>query len=201
MMLYSMPCVMVRTVIYFGDSGTDLKVIQNFRQSSLTVWDSCTISRLLNQQAQSAMHKVYIETAKEILDGLQKALKSRTKAVWTTCFSVIIILFICIERTQIGISRFLVQKRIHRPEATPPSEELMDICRKLDEYPVRHLMELFHATFRTRKYPAGYNPIRDGFHADSEDDQVQDSEELVNEVRRIINDHRMRIFERRCDVC
>jgi hypothetical protein len=145
------------------------------------------------------MHRLRVEATKEILGELEKQLKTRNKKFWATGFSVIIILCICIEEAQMAVNGLVMHNnnnnRTHQPEDAPLlAEEVMDIYRKLDDYPFRHVTEFFHAIFKTQKNPSYnqvYNPIRDGFQADGDETLRQDSEGLVNEVCQIIRSYGM----------
>jgi hypothetical protein len=141
------------------------------------------------------MHELLVETTREILDELETELKTKSKGVWATCFSVIIVLCICIEEIQTAGNGFLMHMRVHQLEDAPSSKDVVEICRKLDDFAFRHMTELFHAIFKTHKYPSPtwrdhvYNPIRDGVQADGDETLRHDSKELVDEVRQIIYDH------------
>ena len=193
MTVYAMHYFMGRTITYSDDSSTN--VSRNLKRPSLSLWNSNLISHLLNRQVKFAMHKLRVETTEEIFDELEKRLKTRDKAFWATGFSVIIILCICMEEAQVAVNGLAMHKRTHQPKEAPSSEEIVDIYRKLDDYPFRHLTELFHAIFKTQKDPSPtwndnvYNPIRDGFQADSNGSLRQDAEQLVKEVRRITRDY------------
>jgi len=181
-MLYSMHYFMGRAITYSDDSST--RISHNLKKPSLKLWNSDLISPLLNRQIKFAMHKLRVETTKDIFDDFEKQLKTRKKEVWATCFSVIVILCMCMEEAQIAVNLLFVHKRTYEPKEVPPTKEVMDIYRNLDDYPFRHLTELFHATFKTQKKSL-YNPIRDGLGADGDGAILQDSVELVNEVRQI----------------
>lgn len=88
----------------------------------------------------------------------------------------------------------LMHKREFEPKEAPASEEVVEVCRKLDEKLFRHVTELFHAVFRTHKYRSSskqdsvFNPIRDGFEDESDDELRRDAKLLVYEVQHILHE-------------
>jgi hypothetical protein len=140
------------------------------------------------------MQKLRKQLTREVLDELEQKLRTRNKRAWTTCFSVIIILCICIEEGQIAMNGILMHKREFEPKEAPASEEVVEVCRKLDEKLFRHVTELFHAVFRTHKYRSSskqdsvFNPIRDGFEDESDDELRRDAKLLVYEVQHILHE-------------
>jgi hypothetical protein len=155
-----------------------------------------SISSLLERQLKSAMHKLRIETTEEVLDALETELRTKDKRVWATCFCVVVILCVCIEETQIAGVAFPMHTRVHKVKDAPSSEAVLDVCRQLDERLFRHMTELFHAIFKTHRFPSSsnnrvFNPIRDGIEDGVDNDIRCDCLKLVYEVQQIIYDHGM----------
>jgi hypothetical protein len=193
-MLHNVYYFMGRSITFTDRSAE--QVASSLRKPVLRPYERYLISRLLNRQVKSAMHSLQRDLTREVLEELEKDLKKRSKAVWATCFCVISILCICMEDVQVAINGFLLHKRVNRPEIKPTSaEECIEICRKLDDLPFDHLVRLFHGIYKTQKTPSArrndhiYNPIRDGPEIDCSEGLDQGSADLVNEIRRIINDH------------
>ena len=179
-MLHSMHYFMGRTITYSDDSSAT--ITQKLKRPSLCLWNSNVVSNLLNRQVKFAMHSLRVETTNEILKYLETQLRTRDKGFWATAFSIIIILCMCMEEAQMAMNGIVMHKRTHQNEALSP-EIMVGKCRKLDEYPFRHATELFHATFKTRKY----NPIRDGFQAGEDRTPSHDLETFVNAMRSIMH--------------
>jgi len=194
-MLYSTYYFIGRRITYAGDSGT--RIHQGLNRPMVNEWDSNLVSHLLNRQIKCAMQKLRKQLTRDVLEDLEEVLRSRRKAAWATCFSVITILCICIEEGQIAMNGILMHKRTFEPEDAPSSNEVIEACLELDAWLFRHMTELFHAVYKTHKYPSpskkksAVNPIRDGLRDESDDEFRHDCEILVLEAREILDDHGM----------
>jgi hypothetical protein len=161
------------------------------RRPSLRLCGSNLISRLLNSQVKSAMLVLLREVTQDILDELEKQIKSRERSAWTTSFSVISILCICMEDAQIAIDGFTMHNKIHGIDNNVPTlQDHIEACRKLDDLLFEHLSRLFHGVYKSNKSSSrsrkgrAYNPIRDG--AGRAD---QGSFTFVEQIRHIISDN------------
>lgn len=193
-MLYNVHYFMGRTV-KFTDKTAD-KVASTLRQPIPRRYENSLISKLLNRQIKSAMHCLLRDLTREVLEELEKDLKTRSKAVWATSFCVISIICICIEDVQVAINGLIMDMKVNSSEShIPSSKECIETCRKLDDIPFEHAVRLFHGIYKTQKAPSTYrndhiyNPIRDGARIDFKEDLDQESADLVNDVRKILRDH------------
>ena len=192
MMLYAMHYFMGRTITYTPTSATD--VLQALKKPMARTWEAKTISLPLNRQLKCVMNTLLQGLTRKIFEDLEKELKTRNTMVWATCFCTVCILCFCIEEVQIQTNGFVMHKRQHDPDGSPPSEEAIMICRKLDDLPYTHMVELFHGVFKTRKWPVVhrrdhiFNPIRDGADVDLANGVDQETVDLAEEVRQIIKD-------------
>jgi hypothetical protein len=166
---------------------------EHLRKPTAQSYDSSLVSRLLNRQIKSAMHSLRRELMREVLEGLDRELKTKSKEAWATCFCVASILCICLEEAQISMDAFTMHTRVHGAESeSPSSEATIETCRKLDELLFKHLLELFHGIYKTRqtcKPQNGgrvYNPIRDRPETDIKNGSNHESTGLVIEIRQII---------------
>jgi hypothetical protein len=171
------------------------RLTQHFPKSTARA-DKSMVSRLLNRQIKAAMHSLLREVTRNVLEDLGRDLKTRSKTVWSPCFCVIAILCICIEEVQIATNSFVTCPLAHGTRtAQPSSQATIDICRKLDNIPFVHLMDLFHGLYKTYKpltiqrNDHVYNPIRDGLEIDSSEGIGQDSVNLVNDLHKVVEDH------------
>jgi hypothetical protein len=194
--------MMLRAMYYF--TGTTLTITATskkdvgecLRKPIMRAYDSNIISRLLNRQIKSAMHALRREVMKEVLEELEKELRARSKAMWATCFCVTLILCICIEEAQTAMDAFTMHTRVHGVESDAPSSEAtIETCRKLDDLLFGHLLELFHAGYKTHdtskqcKGGRAYNPIRGKPLIDVKEGLDHESADLVNDIRQIIATH------------
>ena len=190
---------MLHAMYYF--MGTTLTITDTskecvgeyLRKPTMRPYDSNIISRLLNRQIKSAMHALRIEVMREVLEELEKELRTKSKAVWATCFCVTLILCLCIENAQTAMDAYTMHTRVHgAPNETPSSEATIETCRKLDDLLFSHLLELFHAIYKTRQDSKqynggrGYNPIRDTPKIDIKEGLDHESAGLAIEIRQII---------------
>lgn len=194
MVLYTLHYVMGRNITYSPRSGE--KVIQHLRKPTSRAYESNLISRLLSRQIKSAMHSLLREVTRDLLEDMEKDLRTRSRTTWAPCFCVISILCMCIEEVQIATNGFTLHTQVHGPHTNHPSSEAtIEICRRLDDLPFVHLMELFHGIYKTQRpltvhrNEHVYNPIRDGPEAYGLDDAGQNSIDLVNDIRKIIKKH------------
>jgi hypothetical protein len=190
-MIYAMHCFMGRTVALTKQSLE--RVIHQLRKPSLQAYQTNLISRLLNSQVKSAMHGLMREVTWDVLEKLERELKTRKKTVWATSFCVISILCISIEDAQNAIDGFgMYTKFLGANFSSFSHGDCIQACRKLDDCLFAHLKDLFHGVFRTKKaLSAGqkgyaFNPIRTGLTDFSDLDQS--SLNLINDVRRVISD-------------
>jgi hypothetical protein len=109
-------------------------------------------SRLLNRQIKYVMHKLHREITLQVLEDLERSLRSRTKDSWGPSFCTILILCLCIEGLQTAADVMVVcdiQEKGDR--ATRNRDESFDACQKLDEYPFHQCKKLFHDIYRSHK--------------------------------------------------
>jgi len=192
MMLYAMHYFMGTRITYTPTSATD--VLQALKKPMARTWEAKTISGPLNRQLKCVMNTLLHGLTRKVFEDLEKELRTRSTTVWATCFCTICILCFCIEEVQIQTNGFVMHKRQHDPDGSPPSEEAIVICRKLDDLPYAYMIELFHGVFKSRKWPMAYrqnhifNPIRDGLDMDPAKGVDQETVDLAEEVTQIIKD-------------
>ena len=190
-MIYAMHCFMGRNITLTKQSLE--RVLHQLRKPSLLAYQTNLISRLLNSQVKSAMHGLMREFTWDVLEKLERELKTRKKSVWATSFCVISILCISIEEAQNAIDRFGMYTKFLGTNVSSSSHgDCIQACRKLDDHLFAHLEELFHGVFGTKKALSvgrkgyAFNPIRTGLTDFSDLDQS--SLNLINDVRRVISD-------------
>lgn len=93
-------------------------------------------SRLLNRQLKCVMHRLHIELTREVLEGLEKSLRSRTRDAWGPSFAAILVLSLCIEGLQTAVDTFVVCDLIKEEQASKLRREMSaEACREVEEYP------------------------------------------------------------------
>jgi hypothetical protein len=125
-------------------------------------------SRLLNRQLKYVMHKLHRDITLEVLEGLERSLRSRTKDSWGASFCTILILCICIEALQSAADMMAVCDIQAKGEAAEYSRDQSYLaCEALDEYPFRQCTKLFHDIYRSHKDGNGggrkekaFNPLK-----------------------------------------
>jgi hypothetical protein len=194
MMLHATYIFMATTLTIIESSKKFLN--DHLRKPTRSSCDSSIASRLLNRQIKSAMHALRQQLIREVLEELEKDLKTRSKAVWAPCFCVALILCMCVEEGQIAMDAFAMHTRVLGAEQDAPSSQAtIESCRKLDDLLFSHLVKLFHGVYKTHQStkPHGngrnYNPIRDGPEIDANESLDQESADLVFEFRQIMADH------------
>lgn len=193
-MLYA-TYIFIATTLTITESSKKF-LSDHLRKPARSSYDSNLASRLLNRQIKSAMHGLRQQLMREVLEELEKELKTRSKAVWVPCFCIALIICMCVEEGQIAMDAFAMHTRVLGAEQDAPSSQAtIESCRKLDDLLFSHLLQLFHGVYRThqstKQHGNGriYNPIRDGPEIDVNGSLDQESADLVFEFRQIMADH------------
>jgi hypothetical protein len=159
-------------------------------------YDFEVTSKILNRQLKHAMHLVLQDTTRDVLDRLERELKTRTKESWAPCFCTILILCICIEELQIAVDGFAVHQATRRSKTNGFSRASgFETSRRLDDLLYNNCKTLFHAIHNSYKSRAGrrnekggFNPIRDTYDVNEKDGVTQAMHDLVGEVHEILGD-------------
>jgi hypothetical protein len=148
--------------------GSAWKVLQSV-QTFGTPLEPFLSSRLLNRQIKYVMHKLHREITKEVLDGLEKSMRQRTKDSWGPSLCTILLLSLCIEDLQTAADTFVVcdiRKSTNEGIASSYTREQSNAaCQALDKYPFQQCTKLFHDIYRSHKESGrakegGFNPFR-----------------------------------------
>jgi hypothetical protein len=184
---------MSRIITFTKDSAK--KVIDSLQRPMQRPYKQSRSSKLLMHQIKREMHGLQYEMTMKVLEGLEKELKSRSRANWATSFCVILILCMCMELTQVALDGAVVQAILEKRGSNKLSESREDgfaICRQLDYRVFEECKEIFHIVHKSKpgrnERGGRFNPIRDGIDGDTS--QGIDEEQLVNDVRQIMTDHR-----------
>jgi hypothetical protein len=191
MALHAMHYFMGRSIATVDGTGRD--ACNSLHNSPLLPYDLEKGPKLLIRQIKHSMHSLLQETTREVLDALEKELKTRSKASWAPCFRTIAILCICIEELQVAIDGFVVQKITQKRESKCTSrEDAHDIARKLDDLFYTDCKTLFHDIYRScrtkkgRKYEQSFNPIRDGVKVDQDEGNLLGLQALIGDIHEIL---------------
>lgn len=194
MMLHAIYKFMATTITITESSKGQLS--DYLRKPAMIEYDSSIACRLLNRQIKSTMHALRERLMREVLEELEKELRTRSKAVWAPCFCVALILCMCVEEAQIAMDAFAMHTRaLGAMQDAPSSQTTIESCRKLDDLLFNHLLDLFHGVYKTHQTSKPqrscrvYNPIRDGPETNIKEGLDQKSADLVSEFRGIIADH------------
>lgn len=194
MMLYTMHYFMGRLLTITNGSGRE--AFDGLRSPPLLDYDFRLTSKLLNRQLKSAMYLLMQETTREVLGGLEKLLKRRTKASWAPCFCTLLILCICAEELQVAVDGFALHK-ITRNDKTNfiSREDGVETSRKLDDLLYGDCKTLFHGIYKSHKPKQGqraeqlFNPIRDGMKVDGEEGMTPAMNDLVEDIVKVLDIH------------
>jgi hypothetical protein len=182
---------MTTSIIYTSSCAERLP--RCLRAPNFRNWGTSHISGILNKQIKSTMSTLLHESTRELLEKLEKALKEKSRKAWADCFSTICILFLCAEEVQIATQGFIMHNIVNDSGGPTSSNDGVETCRSLDDYPFTHLMELFHGVYHSRKKPNPsrpghvFNPLRDGVETYSSDGLDQSSVDLINGVRLLVS--------------
>jgi hypothetical protein len=152
-------------------------------------------SRLLSRQIKYAMHKLHRDILKDVLEGLEKSMRARTKDTWGASFCTILLLAVCIEGLQTAADTFVVcdiEKSSRAGISSQYSrEKSFEACQNLDDYPFHQSTRLFHDIYRSHKDSnsggkEGFNPLR-SLPAGVERDLDAPTREMVKEINWLLN--------------
>jgi len=153
-------------------------------------------SRLLNRQIKYVMHKLHREIVKEVLEGLEKSMRSRTKDSWGPSFCAILVLCLCMEDLQTVADTFVVSDIEKEGLKGLVSEFTRDqsfkACLSVDEYPFQQCTKLFHEIYRSHKQAntgvsdGAFNPIQSGAGIDAKAGWDKPTDDMVLSIRHII---------------
>ena len=160
-------------------------------------------SKLLNRQIKFVIHTIHRELTKDVLEGIERLLRSRTKSSWPFTFTTIIMLCLGVEDLQIAAQAFATtQNSIEGLRL----ESANKACSSLEEFPINTLIRLFHDIYRTNRGmsrgkigPAqekGFNPLA-AKPAPGDSSGLDDpaAEKMVAEFRQMVADLRKSFCE------
>ena len=194
-MLHAIHYFMGRIITFTKDSAKN--AIAQIRTPMQLPYQHSLTNRLINRQIKQVMYEILQELTRDVLEGLEKELRTRSKASWAATFCVILILSICVEAVQVATDAFIVQALIKGADTIGKAtrDTGIEISRSLDDLLFKHYTELFHLIYRTsrpkhgHRNERGFNPIRDGVDIDEKEGINNSTEHLVNDIRKIIKDH------------
>jgi len=147
-------------------------------------------SRLLEGQIKYIVNKMHRDIVSEVLEGLERSMRSRTKDSWPISFSAILLLSMCIEELEVSAVNSALSSD---PTTTNP---VLGACRSLEEYPFKTCTKLFHDIYKTHKEASGgsresgFNPFREcdvgKEHAIWSPDLNQPATKMVRELHQMI---------------
>jgi hypothetical protein len=154
-------------------------------------------SRLLSRQVKYAMHKLHREITMDVLEGLEKSMRSRTRDSWGPSFCAILMLCLCIDGLQIAADTFIVcdweKCRREGVESQYIRNQSVEACQALDEYPFQQCTRLFHDIYRSHKEgnggerKEGFNPLRCLREVDATIGLDQATDHMVRSILSIIH--------------
>jgi hypothetical protein len=181
----------IATSITYAKSCAD-RLNQSLRAPTFRIWETSCISGILNSQLKSVMSTLLQDATREVLEKLERELNKKSRDAWASCFSTICILFLCAEEVQIATQGFIINSTVLGLGGATSAINGVETCRNLDNYPITHVMEMFHSVYHSRKLPVAhrpdhvFNPIRDGIEVHRGKGFDQESAGLVNGVRQLI---------------
>jgi hypothetical protein len=193
MMLYATEYFMTRSLLFTDDSAK--RAMRSLKRPMQLPYSPDVSSRLITRQVKHEMCKLLHEVTAEVLEGLEKELRSRTRSSWAMSFCIILVLSMYAEMVQVVTDVRLVRQIL---EGSSVSRDIsIETCRILDDLPIAQCSEIFHAVYHTSKpirgprNERGFNPIRDGLEVDAEEGINQDMADLVEQIRDIVREYSM----------
>ncbi|KAG9235680.1 hypothetical protein BJ875DRAFT_264020 [Amylocarpus encephaloides] len=163
LMLHAIHYYMKSFVTLTEESANNVYPVMQFYGVTREMYMS---SRLLNRQIKYAMHKLSREITGDVLEGLERAMRSRTKDSWGTSFCTFLVLCLCMEGLQIASDTYVVCD-MQRAGANSiyNRQQSVDACRNIDENPFSQCKRLFHDIYKSHREShrvgreGGFNPL------------------------------------------
>ena len=164
LLLYLSYCLLNRSASFTESSA--LIIRESLEPRDQSAIDPYPFSKLLNLQIKFILFRIAQELAYEILAGLEKILRSRTKDSWPVSLCTILLLCMCIEEIRV---RQIRSAGIDHFNGKEPSTENLGIeaCRTLENSSLKAITGIFHDIYKTNRSPAdggaregGFNPLR-----------------------------------------
>jgi len=195
-MLYAMFYFMTRSITFTEASAEE--IIRSIQHPTQFRYKRDRSARLITRQIKQVMSVLLHQTTADVLDGLEREIRSRDKLAWGTSFCIILILCMCVEMVQVAADVRIVRKMVTAsPHPAVTRDISIDLCRKLDDIPMAQCIGIFHALHRTKKPKIGprnehgFNPLRDGLEIDSGAGITQELVDFVEDMRGVVRKHRM----------
>jgi hypothetical protein len=143
------------------------------------------------------------ETTAQVLRGLERILEATRgrHTTWSTAFCLMIVMCLCIETVEIAVDAAIVVK-MQKAEMTTADTSRAKHCQELEQVVFDHVKALFMYAYKSHRSQrqGGFNPIRDGLELNEESGITLPMVELVQDVRRIIEEHEDDIIDRAKDL-
>ncbi len=196
--LYAMHYFMTQVLLFTNDSAD--KAVRSLRAPTRLHYTRTLTSKLISRQIKHAMDTLLRAKTEEILKELENKLMTKAKAAWAPSFCAISILCMCGEMIQVNTDIRVVYQMRKKSDGGIGKTQLsrdtsIKICRELEDLPISLCMKMFHEIYKSPrrgtgcKSKQGFNPVRDGLDVNAENGIGQATVDLVNEVRRIMDDN------------
>lgn len=187
---------MTRSLLFTDDSAK--RAMRSLKSPIQLPYSPDVSSRLVTRQVKHVMYTLLHQVTAEVLEGLEKELRTRTRSSWATSFCIILVLSMYAEMVQVVTDVRLV--RAIGEGSSVSRDTSIEICRILDDVPIAQCSDIFHAVYRTSKpthgprNERGFNPIRDGLEVDAKEGLNQAMTDLVEQIRDIVREYSMDKF-------
>jgi len=158
----------MKTLVTFSEESAT-RVYQTLQPFGAPL-DPFLSSRLLSRQIKYAMHKLSREITVEVLEGLERSMRSRTKDSWGSSFCAFLVLCLCMEGLQIACDIYVVcdMEKCQKDGSSSAYNRTQSYqaSMKVDENPFSQCKRLFHDIYRSHKESnrgareAGFNPLK-----------------------------------------
>jgi hypothetical protein len=177
------------TLITLTEESATL-AFDSLRSPGMLPYSSTSTSPLINLQVKEVMQGLLKTMMSEVLEGLDILLKGLvTKASWANAFSVLTLLFNCIEVVQVTTDVQITTGTVESPDVSLR----IAAYRKLDEVVFKDWVQRFHNAYKsTKRSRKAINPIRDGgLELNEEEGITQEMVDLVDRILEIMREHGM----------
>jgi hypothetical protein len=159
----------MRSLMTFSDDSAAevLQNVEHFEDLEAPMPTAFLSSRLLNRQVKYVMNKLHRDLTANVLEGLERSMRSRTKDSWGTSFCTILILCLCMEGLQVAADSFVVcDMKALGGASEYVRDQSYEACQYLEEYPFYQCKRLFHEIYKSHREgngagrDPGFNPLK-----------------------------------------
>jgi hypothetical protein len=179
MRVYWIYYTMGRIIAFNGESVSEaINSLHN--PSTVSPSQQFITAAVLSRQIKSALYLLLEESVGDLLEGLEKVLRSNTRTNWAIAFCANLVLALLVEQLQIATDAKVMHEISKEGQDSARTRKVgTEACQLLEEMPIKYSWTLFKGK------QGKYNPIKNGCLMDNNSGQNGGEEDLIREMRQL----------------